>query len=385
MITKEIVIMEMRSFEIEIKESFEDFSEKVEDPRLTRNRMHSMEEILFLTLCALICGCEGWRDIERFGKMKLSFLKTIFPYENGTPSDDTLRRFYRALDPKTLQSCFVQWTKTLNLTENKHIAIDGKVSRRSFDENQNPLNMVSAFAGDSRIVLGQEKVTDKSNEITAIPKLLELLDVSGSVVTIDAMGCQKKIANLICEKKADYVLSLKGNQSTLKEDVKLLFEDEELLKTLESDTHQTIDGSEHGRVECRNYRTISMPESLKKEHQWTNLNTVVEVKSRRDIKGKTTEETRYYISSLANNAQRIGLAIRSHWGIENSLHWILDVSFGDDQSRIRKGNAPQNMAMMKHFTLNLLQQSKEKRGSIKQMRKAAGWDNNYLLSLLQKI
>ena len=369
----------------DLRESFEDFISQINDHRLDRNKLYSVEEILFLTLSALICGAEGWRDIERFGKAKLAFLRDVFPYVHGIPSDDTLRRFFRVLDPERFGVCFVFWVKSLNFTGNTHIAIDGKVSRHTFDGKGNPLHMVSAFASDCRMVLAQEKVSDKSNEITAIPKLLNLLDLQGAIVTIDAMGCQRDIAKAIGDKEADYVLSLKGNQGTLRQDVELVFKDGELLKELGGTLFQTVDGSEHGRLEERAYRSLEIPDALKEQHNWPYLKALVEVKSKREIKGVISEETRYYITSLEADAEKIGKAIRSHWAIENSLHWILDISFRDDESRIRKGNAPQNIAIIKHMALNLLQKAKGKRDSIKQLRKAAGWSNDQLLNILSQI
>ena len=366
----------------EVRESFEDFINGLDDPRIDRNKLHGVEEILFLTLTAIICGCEGWRDIERFGKIKLEFLRTVFPYTHGIPSDDTMRRFFRALDPENFRTCFVTWAKALKLPGNNHLAIDGKVSRHSFDGEENPLHMVTAFASDCRMVLAQEKVADKSNEITAIPKLLELLDLKGTIVTIDAMGCQREISEAICEREADYVLSLKGNQGNLHKDVALVFADKDILKELKMDSAQTLDNNKHGRIEERIYRSVLIPDKLKKQHNWPYLKTLVEVISKRKIKGITSEETRYYITSLENNAAKIGAAIRSHWAIENSLHWILDISFRDDDSRIRKENAPQNIAIIKHAALNMLQKSKGKRDSIKLLRKSAGWDNKQLLTIL---
>lgn len=369
----------------DLRESFEDFSDQLTDPRIERNKLHSVEEILFLTLTAIICGAEGWRDIERFGKAKIAFLRQVFPFKNGIPSDDTLRRFFRALDPKAFQVCFVSWVKMLRLPGDSHIAIDGKVSRHTFDGDQNPLHMVSAFASESRLVLAQEKVSDKSNEITAIPNLLNLLDLEGSTVTIDAMGCQREIAEIIGEKNADYIFSLKGNQSTLHRDVKLVFEDEVLLKEMGLNTYHSIDGSEHGRLEERSYRVVFCPQILKDQHTWPYLESLVEVQSRREIKGESSQESRYYITSLQPMAEKIGKTIRGHWGIENSLHWILDISFRDDDSRIRRGNAPENIAVIKHMALNMLQKAKGKRDSIKQMRKAAGWDDSQLLTILAQI
>jgi predicted transposase YbfD/YdcC len=366
----------------EVRESFEDFIDGLDDPRIERNKLHSVEEILFLVLAAIVCGCEGWRDIERFGKIKLEFLRTVFPYAHGIPSDDTMRGFFRALDPENFRTCFVSWAKALKAPDSNHLSIDGKVSRRSFNGDESPLHMVTAFASDCRIVLAQENVSDKSNEITAIPKLLEILDLKGSIVTIDAMGCQREIAKAICEKGADYVLSLKGNQGNLHENVEWVFADEDILKELKVNSAQTFDKNTHGRIEERTYRSILIPEEIKKEHDWPYLKTLIQVVSKRTIKGMVSEETRYYISSLENNAEKIGAAIRSHWAIENSLHWILDVTFRDDDSRIRKGNAPQNIAVIKHVALNMLQKVKGKRDSIKLLRKSAGWDDKLLLTIL---
>lgn len=270
----------------ELRDSFKDFSLNIPEHRVDRNKLHSIEEILFLTLTAIICGCEGWRDIERFGHLKLSFLQTIFPFKHGVPSDDTLRRFFRTLCPDVFRHTFVDWVKTLNLTCPEHIAIDGKVSRHTFDGDSNPLHMVSAFASEQRLVLAQEKVTDKSNEITAIPKLISLLDVKNSIVTIDAMGCQRDIAQQIGDKEADNIFSLKGNQGTLHRDVELLFKDDDVMNSLEVQEYETIDGSEHGRLETRKYRSISCPKVLKDLHQWPYLESLIEVSSTREIKEK---------------------------------------------------------------------------------------------------
>jgi len=367
----------------ELRETFKDFSSEIEDSRVERNKLHSIEEILLLTLTAIICGCEGWRDIERFGKAKVDFLRTIFPFTYGTPSDDTLRLFYRALDPESFKTLFSAWAMTLNLKGSKqHIAIDGKVSRRSYDGEGHPLHMVSAFVSEHKIVLAQQKVADKSNEITAIPILLNVLELKGSVVTIDAMGCQRDISHQIITKEADYILALKGNQSLLHKDAKLLFESTPVLEKKRESQSETIDGSEHGRVEIRKFRSITCPEILEKQHNWPGLKSFVEIESTRECDGKAHTERRYYITSLPAQALIIAPKIRAHWEIENSLHYILDVSFREDDSRIRKGNAPENIAIMRHMALNLLQKSKGKRDSIKQLRKASGWDNALLLRVL---
>lgn len=257
-------------------EGFLDFFQDLKDPRIDRKKLYPVNEILLLTLTAVICGSEGWLDIEAFGREKIDYLRQFAPYENGTPSDDTLRRFFRCIDPKSFQERFVKWTETLSGLNKKWISIDGKVSRHTFDDNQNPLHLVSAFASESRLVLAQAKVADKSNEIKAIPELLALLDLSGATVTIDAMGCQRAIAEQIQQAQANYVLSLKGNQSSLNEDVRLLFKDEALLKEKAPSTYTDVNG-DHGRIETRTCRVLEMPQELGEIHQWPGLKTVVEI------------------------------------------------------------------------------------------------------------
>lgn len=326
----------------------------------------------------MISSAEGWIDIERYGHLKFAFLRQFFPYENGIPSDDTLRQFFCRIDPKVFQERFVKWIQCLSpAEEDTLISIDGKVSRRSYDSHQNALHMVSAFASECGLVLAQTKISDKSNEITAIPELLALLDLQGSIVTIDAMGCQKEIAKQIIEKEGNYVLSLKGNQGTLHDDVKTLSRSFPDLRSLEVEEHKTIDG-EHGRIEERIYKVINIPRLFTKKYDWLGLSTLVEVSRKQEMKGIIQKEKRYYISSLPKDAQKLGRVNRSHWAIENTLHWVMDVSFHDDESRIRKGYAQENMALIKHAALNLLQKNKKKRESIKQLRKIAEWDNERL-------
>jgi predicted transposase YbfD/YdcC len=363
------------------QEGFLDFFKDLEDPRIDRKKLYPINEILFLTLAAMICGCEGWLDIEAFGREKIEYLRQFLPYKNGTPSDDTLRRFFRRINPKAFQERFVKWMESLKELSAKLIAIDGKVSRHTFDGDQNPVHLVSAFASESRLVLGQAKVSDKSNEITAIPELLALLDLANSIVTIDAMGCQRAIAEQIQQAQADYVLSLKGNQSSLPEDGKLLFSDEELLKQNPPSTYRDVDGG-HGRIETRVCRVFALPDELKALHQWPGLKTVLEIESTRELKGRVEHEKRYYLSSLEKEAKEMLTIVRSHWAIENSLHYVLDIAFKDDESRIRKGNAPMNMGIIKHAALNLLRKNQRKRESIKQLRKIAGWNHERLSQII---
>ena len=369
--------------------NFLDTFEKIEDPRSSKNQLYTVSEILLVTLCAVICGAEGWRDVESYGKSKINHLRQYLDYNNGVPSDDTVRRFYRNIDPSAFEKLFREWVSNLaKKVDSKVIAIDGKSSRHSFDGDGNMLHMISAFATEARIVLGQEKISDKSNEITAIPKMLDWLDVKGHIVTIDAMGCQYGIANQIVKKDGDYIFALKGNQGSLSEDVRLYFEDKKLKKT-----SSYIDNDKgHGRLETRECRVTNNIDWLKKIHDnWQTIKSIIEIKSTREIQGKVTKETRYYISSLDVSASKILAAIRSHWAIENSLHWVLDMSFNEDYSRIRKENAPHVMAIFRHIALNLLQTAKKKEDSLKRqsivgLRKLCGWDEKKLeMVIAQKI
>jgi len=359
---------------------FLDYFDELDDPRAP-NVVYPADEILFTTLCAIICGSDGWGDIEDFGEAKLLFLQQYLPYKDGIPSDDTFRRFFRALEPEQFKKCFLKWVKNLDIYLNNNIiAIDGKTSRRSHDGDKKALHTVSAFAAESGIILGQQKTDEKSNEITAIPQLIDLLDINGSIVTIDAMGTQRNIANKIIDKEADYILALKGNQSSLNHDVRLFFEDNDLTQHL--DKYEETDGG-HGRIEVRKCTATDDIAWLKERHDWAGLKSIIRIDSQVDRNGKNTLETRYYISSLASDTQKLLHSIRSHWSIENSLHWVLDMSFNDDQSRIRKQNAPENMMIIKHLAINMIRQAKEKGESIRRLRKKAGWDVDTLKRILQ--
>lgn len=362
---------------------FIDFFKQVPDHRIERRKLHSVEEILLVTFCGVIAGCDSWEDIELFGKIKLNCLRRYLVFHNGPPSDDTLRRFFRALDPEKFEACFIEWVRSFQLNlEEKIVAIDGKTSRRSFDGEKGPLHMISAFASEMGVVLGQLKVDGKSNEITAIPQLLDILDLEKATVTIDAMGCQSKIAGKIIEKNAHYVLGLKGNQGKLHEDVRLLFEKKP--GKVHFSSSETVEKG-HGRLEKRKCTITEEVDWLREIHpQWQGLRSVVEIESTREMKGRVGVEKRYYISSHPADSGTVSNAIRQHWGVENKLHWVLDVCFGDDQSRIRKGNAPRNMAIVKKTALNLLHIIKKERPriSLKRMRKFAGWDNDFLNTVL---
>jgi predicted transposase YbfD/YdcC len=366
---------------------FLDVFGQLDDPRIERKKLHPMPEILLLTLCAVICGAESWNDIEEFGKAKLDFLRQYLPYQNGIPSDDTLRRFFRAIDASQFQRLFVQWIRAWLSSDVTHkvVAIDGKTLRGSHDSDVLPIHLVSAFASEAGIVLGQIKTQEKSNEITAIPALLDWLDVRGATVTIDAMGCQKAIAEKIIDKGGDYLLALKGNQGNLHDDVRLHFEHPDVSSLANMTTTETYDKG-HGRVEVRRCRVSQAIAWLKQRHpEWHKLTSIVAIDSERHIGESVTKETRYFISSKAATADQLLAAVRLHWGIENQLHWVLDMSFGEDQSRIRKDNAPTNVAIIRHAALNMIRQAQKKRTSIKLMRKTAGWDNAVLKNILEQV
>ena len=358
---------------------FIDFFKGVPDHRMNRRKLHEVEEILLVAFCGIIGGCDSWNDLELFGKTKLAYLRDYLPFEHGAPSDDTLRRFFRTLDPEQFEASFISWVKSLQVDiADKIVAVDGKTARRSFDRENRPMHLVSAFVSELGVTLGQLKTADKSNEITAIPALLELLDLTHAIVTIDAMGCQTKIVERIVDKGADFIIGLKGNQSSLHEDVCLFFKSPPREAGIVTETE--IDKG-HGRLETRVCRITEKIDWLRDMHpDWKAVKSIIEIHSQREIKDQISEERRYYISSLPANAGKALHAIRQHWGVENKLHWVLDICFNDDQSRIRKGNAPRNVAIIKKTALNLLQIIKKDipRLSLKAMRKLAGWDTSFL-------
>ena len=365
---------------------FLDFFKEVPDHRIERRKLYSIEEILLLSFCAVISGCSSWDDIELYGQTKLDELRLYLPYKHGSPSDDTLRRFFRALDSSAFEAAFIKWVQSFQLNlETTVVAVDGKTSRRSFDGDSKAMHMVSAFASEFGVVLGQLKTDDKSNEITAIPELIKLLDLKGAIVTIDAMGCQYKIAQQITDQEADYILSLKGNQTSLHDDVKTFFESPPHAAKFE--TAEQMDKA-HGRFETRKCKVCTEVAWLNERHQnWSSISCIVEIESTREVKSVISCEKRYYISSLGGDAATMLSSIRSHWGVENQLHWVLDMTYEDDMSRIRKGNAPQNMAIVKKVTMNLLralkQKPEHKRKSLKVMRKMAGWNPMFLDEILR--
>jgi len=368
------------------KLSLADHFDCIEDPRIERTKEHLLIDILTIAILAVICGADGWVGMETYGKAKYKWLKTFLALPNGIPSHDTFARVFARLDPEQLQACFLNWVRSVSrLTEGEVIAIDGKTVRRSYDEGKakGAIHMVSAWASQNRLVLGQRKVDDKSNEITAIPELLKVLDLNGCIVSIDAMGTQKAIAQQITVQGGDYVLALKGNQGNLFEDVQQLFKWAHLqgFRDIEHDFYETLDAG-HGRIEKRRCWTLGQVEGLIDAEQWAQLASITMVESLRQCEGKTSREVRYYISSLPPDAQRLAASIRTHWSIENPLHWVLDVAFREDECRIRSGHAPENFAILRHLAVSALNQESTAKVGIKNKRLRAGWDNDYLLKVL---
>ena len=351
------------------------------DHRQCAKVMYPLDEVLLLCLLAVLAGAETITDIARFGDKKLHVLRRFRPFREGTPAHDHLGDILASLDAEQFQACFVAWVASLIGVPQGVVAIDGKTSRRSKGAN-GAIHMVSAFAARQRLVLGQVKVADKANEILAIPKLLDMLAIDGAIVTIDAMGCQRAITRKIVDKKADYVLALKGNQGTLREDVEL-FAAEQKAKDFKDATvtrDKTVDG-DHGRIETRAVTVIHDVAWLQKRHQWPGLKGVVMVDSRRELGGKIEHETRFYITSLSVPASQMGPLVRDHWAVENSLHWVMDMVFRDDECRIRTDHAPANFTTIKHMALNLMRRAPGK-DSIRLRRKVAAWDDDYLASLI---
>ena len=360
------------------------YFEDLADPRQAGKVTYPLDEILLLCLVAVLAGADCFTEIALFGVTKLEFLRRFRPYRDGTPTHDHLGDILATLDAEAFQRCFAAWVAARTGLPEGVIAIDGKTVRRSHDKKggKAAIHMVSAFAARQRLVLGQVKVAEKSNEIVAIPKLLEMLEIEGAIVTIDAMGCQRGIAQKVIERKADYLLALKGNQSSLQADVaELVAEQRDTgFKDTTISQHRTIDG-DHGRIETRDITVIHNVGWLQQRHNWPGLKGVVIVDSTREIGDKIEKETRFYITSLALLAHLIGPMVRDHWAIENSLHWVLDMVFRDDECRVRTDHAPTNFATIKHMALNLIRRAKGKQ-SLRASRKAAAWNDDYLASLI---
>lgn len=356
------------------------------DPRIDRTKEHKLIDIIAIAICGMICGADNWVAMEQYGNSKQEWLEQFLELPNGIPSHDTISRVFARLDPREFEKCFRDWVQTISqIVPGEIISIDGKTLKHSGSKGRGKraIHIVNAWATEQKLVLGQLKVDDKSNEITAIPELIKVLELSGCLVTIDAMGTQTKIAQLIQDRGADYCLALKGNHHYLHERVKILFEGGEAQdwSGVEHDFHRTISKG-HGRTEIRRYWTMPVTKLFFDEEKWVGLQSVGLVKSVRKIGTETTTSRRYYLNSFASNAQLLAHGVRSHWGVENRLHWVLDVSFKEDDCRVHSNYAPENLAQLRKMSLNLLSQEKTAKIGVANKRLKAAWDNNYLAKVL---
>lgn len=370
-------------------ESLKIHFQKLTDPRVEHNINHQLIDIIMITICAVICGADNWVEIENYGHGKKEWLETFLELPHGIPSHDTLMRVFARLKPKELQECFSDWIQAVaKITKNQVIAIDGKSLRGALerDQKRGAIHMVSAWATENRLVLGQTKVNNKSNEITAIPELLKTLAIENCVITIDAMGCQKEIAEMIVSQKADYVLALKGNHLNMYQDVVELFTfaRQQNWKGIEHQFYQTRN-KDHGRIEIRRHWTMGNTSYLYGAEQWQGLQSIGMVESERRIKDKITIEQRYYLMSMKNNVEVFAKSVRNHWGIENQLHWVLDVSFSEDKQKGCLGYSAENLNVVRHLAVNLLTHELTGKGGIHAKRLKAGWDNNYLSLVLNSL
>jgi predicted transposase YbfD/YdcC len=355
------------------------------DPRSGQNIWHPLVNIVVIAICGAICGADNWVDVEMFGNAKRDWLGTLLELTHGIPSHDTFGRVFRQIDPEEFQARFQRWTSEIRVrVSGEVLSVDGKTERGSRDGTLGlaALAMVSVWASENELVLAQDRIDEGTNEITVIPDLLRLLDVKDTVVTIDAIGCQTEIAQAIIDQKADYVLALKANQGSLFEDVVAAFE--KTVPAIPTDYHRTVNKG-HGRIETRECWALSDPDILSYINdykEWPGLHSLIKVTSDRKINGQSTQATRYFISSLPPVASQLLAAVRAHWLIENSLHWVLDLAFREDANRSRKDHAPQNLAVLHHIALNLLKHESSLKVGIKAKRLRAGWDHHYLLKVL---
>ena len=353
------------------------------DPRLDRNKEHELLDIIVIAVCAILAGADSWVDVERFGRAKLDWFKKFLELPNGIPSHDTFGRVFALLDPEAFGTCFTAWMAAVCAVLGlKHVAIDGKAMRGSRGPQATAAHVVSAFATANGITLGQRMVHEKSNEITAIPELLKMLDIAGALVTIDAMGCQTKIAEEVRDGGADYLLAVKENQPTLYDEIHQ-FQVAALEREYHGIKHSFWEAQDrgHGRDELRACYVFDARDVVRNPTPWRDLKSVVVIVSERVVNAQSSSEVRYYISSRKASAKKFAASVRNHWGIENGLHWVLDVDFGDDASRVRNGHGPENFALLRRLALAVLKQDKRK-DSIRGKRLIAGWDNDYLEQLL---
>lgn len=358
----------------------------IKDPRMERTQKHKLIDIFVIVICGIISGYETWVDIGEWASLNKEWLKKYLELPNGTPSHDTLGRVFSMLDPDIFKDQFIKWVQEIRtITKGQVVSIDGKTVRRSLnrESSNKPIHLVNAWCNENQLLLAQEKVDTKSNEITAIPKLLDILDIKGCIITLDAMGCQTDIAKKIVSNKADYVLAVKNNHKGLLDDITPYFKNINMTDSPDDyDWYQTIE-KDHGRFEKRTYCTFSDLDWLKNKHPWVNLKSITQVISERTLNHKTSTETRYFISSLSPSAKKIGFAIRSHWGVENACHWVLDVTFNEDQARARLGHSAENLSLLRKSALNLLKQEKSlAKKSLRVKRLHASQNNDYLATVL---
>ena len=352
----------------------------IEDPR-RHNKRHLLHDMLLIALCAVISGADAWTQVAEYGRSKIGWFEEFLELPNGIPSHDTFGRLFAKIEPKDFRDFFTRWVGELSESlQGKTVAIDGKTLRGSHDRinGRSAIHMVSAWATETRLVLGQLKTDDKSNEITTIPELIKTLALEGAIVTIDAMGCQKKITKTIVEAGADYVIQVKDNQKNLHDDIALFFQEP---AKEPFDIFETLDG-EHGRIETRRYFTTGDIGWLPGKEEWTGIKTICMAVRERDVNGETSTEASYYISNLENHVPTIAKSIREHWGIENGLHWCLDMSFREDLCRVRKDHAPENFGILRHMAINLLKREKSLKGGLQTKRLKAAWDPDYLMKVL---
>jgi predicted transposase YbfD/YdcC len=371
--------------------------QELDDPRIERARKHHLSDILFIALCAVICGGESFEDMEEFGKAKLPWLRQHLELPNGIPSHDTFNRVFQLLDPHAFQECLIRWTQAVReKIPSEIVAIDGKAQRRARNKNENLHYIVNAWAGENRLLLGQYKVAEKSNEITAIPELLRILELSGCIITCDAMGCQKNIAKEIIEADADYVLALKGNHETAFEEISEYLDDlasekqkprESKTAPLPEDVQKLQSHSEtekdHGRSTTWRYYQSDQLEWFAEKGEWEGLKSVGMVETTTEKNGITTVEKRYYLCSMGLDVKTFAKAVRGHWGVENTCHWVMDVIFKEDESRARTGHAAQNLGTTRGLAMNLIRRESTNKRGIKGRVKRAGWDNTYLAKILK--
>jgi predicted transposase YbfD/YdcC len=361
----------------------------IDDPRYQHSPPHLLIDMITIAICGVICGADDWVAIEEFGRAKQGWFKTFLRLPHGIPSHDTFGQIFAQLDPEQFRESFIKWVAAISdLTAGEIVPIDGKTLRRSHDKRlgKKAIHMISAWASQNRLVLGQWKVDDKSNEITAIPELLRRLALKGCIVTLDAMGCQTDIAAQIISQEADYVLALKDNQKHLHQEVQRLFSDAlaDPAATIPYQFDQTVD-KDHGRIEIRRCWTIEAPDYiayLDPQQRWPGLQAVVRIEAERRIGSETSRDIRHYLTSLAGDPLQLNRVIRTHWHIENKLHWVLDVAFREDECRVRQGYAAENLAVLRHIALNLLKQEPSAKIGVRNKRLKAGWDNDYLLNVL---